>query len=357
MTNGGLILLFLATLSSQDPAEEVIRLNRAGQYQEARKVIQRLIDGPANFNGAYRVSLWLWLGTIENTLSHYQKAQEALETGLRIAEENELAAAEVRVSLLAALGEAHTSQGHFRDADRVLREARDLAERQLPAGHVRLASVYDGFAALHLARGQVSRAEASIRQALSILERHYGADHPIVAVQANALASLLIRMGRPALAIPIVEHSRRVLLDAYGPRHPDTILATYNMAAARIPSAPAAAEELLRAELAVWLESQPEQHTITVAFLMALAKTRSLQRDYAGAIGYSARALKLSRELWGPEHPQVVAEMESQAGLLKAAKRGKEAAALKKEANQIRERQGYPEPGQHTIDIQTLRPH
>jgi len=203
MTKASVIFLFLATLHSQDPTDDVIGLTRAGQYEEARKVIQRLIDEAATFSGAYRASLWHWLGIIENNLSHNQEAQKALETGLQVAEENQSADPEVRVSLLAVLGEAHASQGHFREADRVLGQARAFAERELPAGHARLASVYDGFALLYFARGQASRAEVSTRQALRILERHYGADHPSVAVEANTLAFLLISMSRPAVAIPM----------------------------------------------------------------------------------------------------------------------------------------------------------
>jgi len=46
--------------------------------------------------------------------------------------------------------------------------------------------------------------------------------------------------------------------------------------------------------------------------------------------------------------------MYDRAQLLKAAKRGKEAATLKEQADKIREAMGYAEIGRHSIDIHAL---
>ena len=109
--------------------------------------------------------------------------------------------------------------------------------------------------------------------------------------------------------------------------------------------------------MAGWLTLQPERHVTVVALLNALAWARLGQGDPSGSAALSEQALKLARELLGPEHPRVMILLYDRASLLKAAKRGRDAAAARKEADRIRQAKGYPEPRrqQHSIDIRTLR--
>ena len=77
--------------------------------------------------------------------------------------------------------------------------------------------------------------------------------------------------------------------------------------------------------------------------------------DYREAGILSGQALQMSKEIFGPEHPHAIAQMYKHAQLLKDSRRGKEAAALKKEADRIRALKGYGEPDRHRIDILALR--
>ena len=133
--------------------------------------------------------------------------------------------------------------------------------------------------------------------------------------------------------------------------------ASYYLGAAQLESAPAAAEKLFREALKNWLATQPELHVQTVLILSALAEARRKQGGLGEAVALSGRALELSRALFGPDHPQAVTLMYSRARLLKAARQGKEAAALKKQADRIRAERGYEEPNRHSIDIRALRSH
>jgi tetratricopeptide (TPR) repeat protein len=351
-----MIGIALLLLIGQQPApqDEVIRLVKEGRYEQARPLITRLITESGDTGIGYRTALLQWLGTVENHLGHHSEAQRSIEEGLRLLEKHQ-GEPEVRISLLASLAEAHTSQGHFSEAGQALRRAIEVGEKELPPDHPRLASVYDALALLHLAQGQQSRAAAATKRALAILEKRFGPDHPNVAVEASTLASLQIAMGQLSRGLPLMERSYRILLAAYGSHHSDTVRAAYSLATAQLSSAPAVAEQLLRSSLRSWLETQPELHVNTVGFLAALAEARYRQGDVGEAIILNGRALELLRKVWGPEHVQTVGLMDGQARLLKAAKRGKESAALKKEADRIRERHGYAEPGRHTIDISALR--
>ena len=188
-----------------------------------------------------------------------------------------------------------------------------------------------------------------------ILERGLGSDHRDVAVAAGGLTGLLTMTGRQAEAIPLLERSKTVFDRLYGPAHPNTIGATYALGVALGKSAPATAELMLRQAVKNWLASQRERHPNMIKFLSVLAVLRGAQGDSREGGILSEQALQMSRDIFGPEHPYAIAQMYDLALLLKATRRGKEAAALKTEADRIRARKGYVEPDRYQIDILALR--
>jgi hypothetical protein len=204
-------------------------------------------------------------------------------------------------------------------------------------------------------QGNLSRAEKAFRQALTILENSLGPEHADVAVAASGLAGFLTMTRRQAEAIPLLERSKVVFERLYGPAHPDTISATFALGTALITSAPAEAERMLRGAVGNWRASQPERHPHMIKFLGALATSRYAQGDYRGAVILSGQALQMSKEIFGPEHAHAIAQMYQHAQLLKDSRRGKEAAALKREADRIRELGGYGAVDRHRIDILALR--
>lgn len=346
-------------LAAATPQDEAVRLVSEGQYGKARQLVTNLIGQAANpASGAgvpYRAALYQLLGTVENTLGRHAEAQQALEEGIKLCEHHQPAVPELLVSLQVSLAESHVVRADFQEANRVLNRALATATKGLPPDHPRLASVLDGFGVLYVARGEFSRAEKFLRRALAILEKRLGPGHPDTATEALALASLLLSTNRSAEAVRLTERSLLALEQVHGKSHPRTVLAGYNLGVAKLKSNPAEAERVLRAWLAAWRESQPELHSTTANFLSALAAATLAQGDTSEAITLNDRALAILRQLLGPEHPQVVNVMYDRARLLKAAKRGKEAAAVKKEADRIRHDKGYPEPGRHSIDINALR--
>ena len=346
------------------PQDELIRLVRQGQYVQVRQAAAKLIEEAAQSATKsatkpakglpYRAGLQQLLGLAEANFGHFAEAERAFEHGIELCGRSQPAAPETLVSLLVSLAETHTTQAHFRQADLALRRAGQTAAG-LSSDHPLRASIFDGWGVFYLAQRKGSQAEASFRRALAILEQHLGPHDPQVASEANGLASLLVSMGRQSEALPLIERGRNVLLESHGPNHPETFFATYLLGRVQIESAPAEAEKMLRAAIEAWRTTQPERHTNLAMLLNALASARHRQGDLAEAIALGSQALAISRDLLGPEHPRVMDQLYERAQLLKAAKRGKEAAALKKEADRIRAQLGDSEPGRHTIDIRALR--
>ncbi len=352
-------LVLVTVVFALTPQEEALRLVRQGDYSKAHPLVTRLLreaPQPGSQNGVpYRAALYEILGTIEKALERYSEAQQAFEQGLKLCQQHSPELPELKVSLLVSLAETHLARGGFQQAHRELQRAFDTATAALPPDHLRLASVLDGFASLHVARGQLSRAEQFLRRALAILERRLGPAHPDTAVEALSLASILLSGQRRDEAVPLIEQSKFTLNQALGSNHPRTVFASYTLALAHLQSNPAQAETVLRASLSAWRQTQPERHTTTARLLNALAAARRAQGDLNGAIEINAQALDTLRDVVGPEHPEVVSVMYDRAALLRLAKRKKEAATLRAEADRIRLAHGYAEPGKHTIDINTLR--
>ncbi len=355
---------FLAAAQSSAPApsllnaqEEALQLMAKGQFTGARQVVARLIEDAERTGSppVYQAGLWHLLGVAENRLGRYEQAEAALSRGVQLCDHSEPAAPELAIALLVELGDAYLNHDHLDDANGVLRRAMGIASKQLPPGHPRLASVQHSLGVLFWVQGKLSSAEKAFRLSLAILESSLGSDHPDVAAALSSLAGILTMTARQADAIPLFERSKTICERAYGPVHPDTIGATFALGVAVLKSAPLRAELLLRQAIANWRVSQPERHPNMVKFLGALADSRCAQGDCREAVILSEQALQMSRDVFGPEHPHVIARMYDHALLLKKTRRRKEAAALKREADRIRALRGYSEPDRHRIDILALR--
>jgi tetratricopeptide (TPR) repeat protein len=324
------------------------RLLAAGQFVEAHRIFTRLAQD------SDRCQLWYLAGISSNKLGRYEEAEVALGRAAQLCETGD-PAPEFKVTVLVELADANLSRGHLEEAKKVLRRASEFASKRLPPRHPRVAAIQHSLGVLLWIEGQLSRAEKAFRLSMAILEDNLGADHVDVAVAASGLAGLLTVSGRRAEAIPLLERSRSTFIGAYGSSHPDSIAATYALGAALTKSAPANAELLLREAVENWRRTQQERHPNMIKFLSALANSLSEQGEYDEARINGERALKMSREIFGPEDAHTVAQMYAHAALLRAMRKKKEGSALEREADKIRAMKGYPVPNEHQIDVLALR--
>jgi hypothetical protein len=158
-----------------------------------------------------------------------------------------------------------------------------------------------------------------------------------------------------AEAVALFERSKTVFERVYGSGHPDTIAATYAPGAALTKSTPARAEVMVRQAVANWRASQPERHSNMV--------------KVSGSAGVLALGAGGRQRSWGTRRtstPAIARTIRPGASacdcsdvraraLAQGDWRGKEAAALKKEADRIGALKGYRKPGRHQIDILALR--
>jgi len=335
--------------------DEALRLIAKGQLTEARKLVADLIENAnqTELTPDSQAELWRLLALAENRLGRYDKAEAALKRGVQLCGPSEQP--ELMIALLVDLADVHLHQGALDEANRLLSRARSIASKHLHVGHPQTAFIQHSLGVLFWVRGELSKAEQAFRLALTIHENSLGGDHIDIAVAASSLAGLLARTGRQPEAIPLLERSKTIFERHLGSGHPYTIGATFALGTALTTSAPAKAELMLREAIANWRVSQPESHPHMIKFLGALASSRFAQGDYREAEILSGQALQMSKEIFGPEHPHAIAEMYNHAQLLKDSRRGKEAAALKKEADRIRTVRGYVESGRHQVDILALR--
>jgi tetratricopeptide (TPR) repeat protein len=297
--------------SRQGPQEEALRLVAKGQFAEARHVVAGLIEDAKHTDSppCHQAGLWQLLGAAENRLGRYQEAKTAINQGLQLCDHSQNAAPELTIALLVDLANANLNQGNLEEANQILRRASGIASKDLPPGHPRLGAVQQSLGVLFWIQGQLSRAEKAFRLSLAIFENSLGADHADVAGALSGLAEILTMTARQAEAIPLLERSKTIFERLSGPAHPDTIGATYALGAALFESAPAKAELMLRQAIANWRKSQPERHPNMVKFLSALAVSRQAQGDYREAWILSEQALQMSRDIFGPEHPHVIAQI------------------------------------------------
>ena len=331
----------------------VLDMINTGRHVQALEELNRLL--PQTADAASRSELLGLLGVVENYFGHFEKARVALEEAIPLCERLRPPAWASQVSMMVSLAEAHTGLTRLPEAYQVLRRALAIAEDRLGPDHIRMAAVLDGLGVWYVAKGNWSRAEASVRRALAILAKGLGPDDRSVASETSALVYILIFTGRHGEALGLAERNTRTFARVLGPTHPDALQARWLEAAILVKTAPAAAEQILREVMAAWTSSQPERHPAYLGMLSALVVTREAQQDLGEAISLSERALVLARELLGPDHFNVVVHMYQHARLLEAGRRGKEATKLRKQAAGIRERNSYPSPNQHSIDIWTLR--
>ena len=126
-----------------------------------------------------------------------------------------------------------------------------------------------------------------LRRALLLREKQLGSAHPETAATLNNLANVLLALDRVSVAEPLQRRALRVLENALGD-HPRVAVAASNLA------------DILRAK-----------------------------GDIAGARKLYERALAIDEKVYGPDHPEVTADIENLASVL-----------TEKEAALLRQRRG-----------------
>lgn len=355
-----ILLVSLAPAAQEQPDaahKESMRLIETGRYVEAQALavtafhLMRATARPCDL-----AALLFDQGTAEQLLTQYKEAAATFEHANKLCGEATGASPRFRAGLLAALGEVHAVLGLFSEASRDLRAALRIVEA-LPEDGERLARVHESLGVLAARQGRPTEAERQLRLSIQALEAVLGASHPDVAAIELTLCHVLLRQNRGIEAFSLAENARGKFLSAHGPSHPDSIFAALSVAIAQTATAPALAESLLRETLAAWPGHLPQSHLTLVLLWSAIGAAQLAQGHSRDAVGSTAQALDVARNVLGSDAHETTRLMYSHAAALKAAGYRKESSTVRAKADRIRRSKGYSDPERYSIDIQSLQRH
>ena len=226
------------------------------------------------------------------------------------------------------------STNRLAEAEPLYRRALAIGETSLGPDHPQVASVLNNLAQLLRATNRLAEAEPLYRRALAIDEASYGPDHPEVATDLNNLAELLHDTNRLGEAEPLYRRALAIYETSYGPDHP----ASRDRAStiSRACSEPRTASPRPSRSIAARSRStRRATGRIIPMWRPTSTISRTLLRDtnrLAEAEPLYRRALKIDEASYGPDHPEVAADLNNLAILLRDTNRLGEAEPLYRRA-------------------------
>ncbi|MEM7352508.1 MAG: tetratricopeptide repeat protein [Acidobacteriota bacterium] len=271
----------LAQARLQDTIGEVYR--KLGDYGRAEELLTAALDTRRRrLPQVHRdlASSLHHLGGLRHDQARYDEAEELLRQGLVIrqglADSATDPAASQSVQLEVAnslnnLGRVMRRQKKLADAEDFHRRALEVRRSLLGEESIEASTSLHNLAGILRLRGDPGSAEELYHRALTIRRRFLGDEHPRVAASASNLASLLTAEKRyeeaEALYRETLEHQHQLL-----GRHPKVAVMLNNLGLLlRKMQRLNEAEEALRDALAIFGETQGEQHPDTVGARDALA--------------------------------------------------------------------------------------
>ena len=277
-----------------------------GHYAEAEKFTIRAISIGEKAPDSEHVNLAEWLGSLVDLYRETGRYGEAEPLARRAVDitEKELGPQNSAVAdQLNGLGLLQAELGRYAEAETLLKRAIAINKATIGSDHPDSAKPIVNLATVYQATGRVADAESLFRRALSIWESVLGPNHPYIASGSNNLAQLYDATGRYAEAEPLYRRAIAITEKAFGPEHPDLAIWRNNLATNFWSTGRyAEAEPLFQSVLAIMVKSLP------------------------------------------PDHPNLATARENYAAVLDALGRREEAAALRAEAETIRQQREQVPP-------------
>ncbi len=243
-------------------------------------------------------------------------------------------------------------QGHYNEAEPLHRRALSIYEKQLGKEHSNVMISLNNLALIYHAQGRYAEAESLLQRPLAIGEQQLGKDHPAFALIFNTLANLYLSQGRYAEAETLLQRSLSIREQQSGKDHPDVTTALNNLASLyEMQGRYAEAETLLQRSLAIGEQHLGSDHPNVAFCLGNLANIYRKQRKgmanpFLEPENYSSeaeplyqRALAISEQQLGNEHPNVAAILNNLGELYQVQERYSEVEPLLQRSLAIAEQQ------------------
>jgi tetratricopeptide (TPR) repeat protein len=316
-------------------------LMKTGQYRSALAIV-RPLAAEAERTGyrSLEARVSYWLGTALDRTDDRTAAKRSYEAALLAGEAGREDDAVAIAAIYLVDHVADTTQ--LADGERVLQRARAAVERighddyleakyQLAVGHFRLV------------QGRYEDARVAFDRALDLARKYRGLDTTFIAAILTDTGLVYQQLGRPDQALARHREALAILERQLGPWHPDVSksLEGVGMALSMLGKSTDAIAALERAA-SVSRRATGENSLAFADIQGQLANEYRVVGRYPDAERGFGRAIAVTENILGPDHPDLARELGNYALLLAAEDRLDERIAAERRALAIEEKAGAP---------------
>jgi CHAT domain-containing protein len=246
----------------------------------------------------------------------YEKAESFYQRALAIGEKALGLEHPDVAATLTSFAKLYYEKCAYEKAEQFFLRAQAIWEKALGSEHPNVTIVLNNLASVYKERSEYAKAETLLQRALNIDEKIRGREHPDVAASLINLANLYYDKGDYEKAEPLYGRAVSIREKALGPEHPDLARALENLADLyKDRREYTKAEPLYLRALAIREKALGPEHPFVALTLDNLARFYSERGDYARAEPLYQRALGIGERSVGPEHPGVAQVLNNLANL------------------------------------------
>jgi CHAT domain-containing protein/Tfp pilus assembly protein PilF len=294
---------------------EFLRLYRAGQFDEANPLIERVLEirqralGPEHPDA---VASLFNLATVYTRKGDYARAEPLFQRALAIREKAQEPEHPHLAFILENLATLYTERGNYEQAEQLYQRAMTIFEKVLGPEHPNFGLSLNSLASLYVGKGDYNKAEPLYRRALAILEKTLGPEHRNIAFPLNNLAIIYKWRGDYAKAEPLYQRVLAIREKVLGAEHPEISNSLNNLANlyGRMGDY-TKAEPLFERALAIVKRSLGPEHPLVARYLSNLATIYTERGDYAKAEQLLESSLNIKEKALGPEHPNTATTIDN----------------------------------------------
>jgi CHAT domain-containing protein/Flp pilus assembly protein TadD len=288
---------------------EFVRLYRAGKYDEARPLAERVLEirekvlGPEHTEVAQAINN---LAIVYQQRGDYAKAESLFQRAMTIREKVLGPEHPDTAQSLNNLASFYRRSGYLAKAESLYQRSLTIREKVLGPEHPEVAHALNSLASLYLIKGDYAEAEPLYQRALTIRVKALGQEHPDCAASLNDLAILYKNMGDYAKAEPLYQSALTIREKVLGPEHPEFATSLNNLAILYKDIGDyAKAEPLYQGALAIREKALGREHPDFANSLDNLAILYRNRGDHTKAEPLYHRALAIKEKALVPEHPDI----------------------------------------------------
>ena len=294
------------------------------------------------------------LGTAKHFLGLYREALTMHSRGLAI---RQRIADLDRVTLSDSLhnvGGDYWMLARYAEAEQAFTQALAIREDKLGDNHPKVANTLSNLGLVYQVTGRFAESEKALNRSLEIREQLYGREHPDVANSLNNLGNGYWIQGRYSEAEAAHKRALEIRERAFGSDHSSVAESLLNLGNVYFFLARhEEAEKHLRRALAIEENANPNQRSVAL-ILQALSGVYEDLGGHSDAEALRKRGLAILEKLYGPDHPEIAANLTALASNHMAQKRFSEVERLLKRAMAIREKLLSSEHSDHAWTMATL---